>query len=363
MAAHLPKAIVVCAALFAASFTPPVYSQTQAPAARLIPADPITFPSLADSNSPAVWEVIDGRPKLFVINSEAGKPFLSAGDDMSRLVDPVQVSFHTPPSAGIWFESVVPDVDGTWYGFYHNELPAMECDEDPRRMIPRIGAARSRDFGTTWEDLGVILEAPRDTFDCTSVNTYFVGGVGDFTVILDQTSSYLYLFFSQYWNRDERQGVAVARMPWADRDDPSGKMAVWHGNGAWTPPRAVGPRRRYVYPPGRPIYRATDEWHRDESVDAYWGPSVHWNTHLRQYVMLLNRARTSTWEQEGIYVAFARQLDNPRSWSTPQQVISGGPWYPQVLGMEVGTGTDRIAGRRARLFQGGQSHYVIEFVR
>jgi hypothetical protein len=79
--------------------------------------------------------------------------------------------------------------------------------------------------------------------------------------------------------------------------------------------------------------------------------------------MLLNRAKDSAWAQEGIYVAFAPQLDQPASWSTPQKLLTGGRWYPQVLGTEVGSGTDRLAGERARLFIGGRSEYTIQFSR
>ena len=62
------------------------------------------------------------------------------------------------------------------------------------KVIPRIGAARSRDLGATWEPLGVILEAPPRTYDCTTDNEYFVGGVGDFSVQLDARSQDLYFF-------------------------------------------------------------------------------------------------------------------------------------------------------------------------
>ena len=88
---------------------------------------------------------------------------------------------------------------------------------------------------------------------------------------------------------------------------------------------------------------------------------MHWNTYLEQYVMLLNRARDADWHQEGIYIAFSPKLGDPTAWSTPQRLLTGGMWYPQVLGLEPGVGTDKIAGERARLFVGGRSHYFIEF--
>jgi len=110
-----------------------------------------------------------------------------------------------------------------------------------------------------------------------------------------------------------------------------------------------------------PIYRATDEWHDGQRVDAFWGPSVHWNTYLKQYVMLLNHAIDNEFRQEGIYIAFSESLADPSGWSTPRRLIAGGTWYPQVMGMEVGVGTDRIAGELARFFMGGRSQYFIQF--
>jgi hypothetical protein len=336
---------------------------TNVPLARLIPAPPIVFPGLADSNSPAVWERVDGELRLFVFNSESGVTIRANGPEMSQLESRGPVTFGGDLRQGIWFEAIIPDVDGVWYGYYHNELPADVC-QDELRAIPRIGAARSLDFGDTWEDLGIVLEAPRGSHDCASENDYFVGGVGDFTVVLDQAQQFLYVFYSQYASHEAVQGVAVARMVWADRDDPAGKMTVWQRSQSWLPARMTRARGAayYAYPPAVPIYRAGENWH-GPSVDAFWGPSVHWNTHLQQYVMLLNRARDSAWTQDGVYVSFTPQLSEPRTWSTPERLIEGGVWYPQVLGMDPGTGSDREAGERARFFQGGHSNYFIEFSR
>lgn len=274
------------------------------------------------------------------------------------------MAFENHPGGGVWFEAIVPDVDGTWYGFYHNEWPAEVCNE-ALRMIPRIGAARSGDFGATWEDLGVVLESPPGTYDCASSNRYFVGGVGDFSVMLDPEAQYLYFFFSQYADRDWAQGVSVARLAWADRDAPNGKIAVWWRNQTWLPARSIRTRggERHFYPAGMPIYRVAEEWHDGPGVDAFWGPSVHWNTYLGHYVMLLNRARDASWTQEGIYVAFAATLNDPATWSEPQRLLAGGRWYPQVIGTEAGIGTDRIAGERARLFISGRSDHIIQFAK
>jgi hypothetical protein len=195
---------------------------------------------------------------------------------------------------------------------------------------------------------------------------YFVGGVGDFSVRLDSASRDLYFFYSQYIRFDRLQGVGVARLAWADRDNPVGKIMVWNSR-TWLPARALTLATgdlRYVYPAAVPIFPATEPWHDDDSeVDAFWGPSVHWNTYLEQYVMLLNHARDAAWSQEGIYVSFAPRLDDPSLWSKPVRILNGGYWYPQVMGLEEGSGTDKVAGRWARFFTGGMSEHLIQFIK
>jgi hypothetical protein len=113
-----------------------------------------------------------------------------------------------------------------------------------------------------------------------------------------------------------------------------------------------------------PILPVAQSWHDDDTiVDAFWGPSVHWNTHLQRYVMLLNRSKDTNWSQEGIYVSYSDQLADPRRWSAPVKIMSGGSWYPQVIGLEDGQGTDKVAGEHARFFLGGTSTNFIRFIR
>jgi hypothetical protein len=258
---------------------------------------------------------------------------------------------------------VIADEGGTWYGFYHNEMPAEGCGR-PDLTMPRIGAARSSDRGGTWEDLGIVLEAPRGGEACDTRNQYFAGGVGDLSVMLDRAHTDLFLFFSQYSRMPAGQGVAVARLPWAARDEPTGRVDVWQ-DGIWRPAhveRANGDAGDgWTYPPGTSLFPGRYSWHDgDDVTDMFWGPSVHWNTALQRYVMLLNRAKDERFGQDGTYVSFATALDDPSAWSTPQKLLDGGLWYPQIVGLEPG-GTDRQAGARARFFTGGMSNYFVEF--
>jgi hypothetical protein len=334
------------------------------PAARLVTAPRIAFPGMVDSNTPIVRDLVEGGQRIFAITSFGGTPSLSVGEALDRLPPASAVHFDPHPGHGVWMESVIPAEDGVWYGFYHQERPADDCGRSDR-FIPRLAAARSRDQGHTWEPLGVILEMTPDTHVCGSSNRFVLGGVGDVSVMLDADKQDLYMFYSQYVGDAASQGVAVARLAWADRDAPVGRVAVWHDS-AWIPARELRSDidgSSWEYPVGTPLVAPRLPWHDGQaSADAFWGPAVHWNTYLQQYVMLVNRARDETFNTDGIYVAFARGLDDPEAWTTPAKVANGGGWYAQVVGLES-DGTDRHAGQRARFFQTGRSDFFIEFTR
>lgn len=362
LALRVQLTAIAGAALLCLSTSPAAQAPAPAwPRVELVSAATVELPGEADSNSPLVWERVGGQPTLFVLTSVNGRPSVASGRNVVQMGRPEAVEIEPWPGGGVWMEAIIPDVDGTWYGYYHNENVASVC-RGSEKVIPQIGAARSRDRGRTWEPLGTVLEAPPRSYDCTTSNTYFVGGVGDFSVQLDRQSRDLYFFYSAYTRDVENQGVGVARLAWADRDAPQGKIAVWQGS--WIPAMRFARAReeRWAYPAASPTFQVSRSWH-EATVDAFWGPSVHWNTYLGQYVMLLNRARNGHYEQEGIYVSFAPTLDDPQAWTAPTKILNGGTWYPQVVGLESGVGTDRIAGEQARLFMLGTSRHIIRFIR
>jgi hypothetical protein len=330
----------------------------------LVDAAPMRLSGDVDSNSPAIWDRVRGRILFFVMTSIKGQPSTASGRTYTSLGTPRAVVLDPSPGGGVWMEAIVKDDDDTWYGYYHNETKATMC-RGVDKVIPRIGAARSTDHGATWQPLGTILEAPPRTYDCSTENVFFVGGVGDFSVQLDPQSLDLYFFYSEYLSDPTSQGVAVARLAWADRDEPSGKIMIWRGN-AWVPPTEinVSGAPRFLYPAAYPLFPTTQSWHDDDELaDAFWGPSVHWNTYVNEYVMLLNRAKDVKYTQEGIYYSSAPSLGDPRLWSPPQKILNGGKWYPQVLGLEDGTGTDKIAGEWARFFMAGTSEHFLHIFR
>ena len=318
----------------------------------------VSFPSETDSNNPVFWQVFRGANQLSVITS-APAPLLSVGPTLQSLAVVGPAAFSNLVDGGRWIEAVLPDGAGRLYGYYHYE-PSWIC-ADGTKTAPQIGAARSTDGGRTWKDLGIVLAAPPGNPNCRTPNKYFAGGVGDFSVVLDESKLDVYFLFTSYGPDTAHQGVSVARMLWARRDSPAGHVAVW-SDGVWRHPEPTD-EGGWEYPTPSPIFRVRGSWHSTRRmVDAFWGPSVHWNTFLKRYVMLLNRTKELEWGQEGVYLSSTATLDDPASWSMPQKLVHGGRWYAQVIGLEPGSGTDRLAGERARFFMGRTSNHEIRFL-
>lgn len=332
----------------------PASNLAEVPLAWLRPAAFLQMPSEVDCNSPAHWS----GDKLYLFNSldfqTHGLPVRSNGRGFGRLRYSTAVSFDDQSvwNGRRWIEATYKSANGRLYGWYHNE-PAINCKN---LTAPRIGAAWSDDDGRTWHNLGIVLEAPPGTNNCSARNGYFAGGHGDFSVILDRSKKYFYFFFSNYAGAEWEQGVAVARLPFTDRDDPVGKLQKW-AYGGWNEPGLGG---RVT-----PVFRTWRSW-ANQDPDSFWGPSVHWNTHLKSYVILLNRTQggRGDWRQEGVYVTFNPLLANPGRWNAPQKILHGGSWYPQVLGMDTAKReTDKLAGQVARFFLHGASAWEIAFIK
>lgn len=321
--------------------------------ARLRSADPMYLPPPSDGNSAFFWW--NGQLKAF---TSIGFPIR-----LHTLTDPVEGKWDTEVvdatdlgDKTAWVERAWSDeMEGAVFGWYHHEPGGLV----PGTMLtaPRIGALVSFDGGRTVRDLGFILESG-DPINPDAQNGFFVGGHGDLSVVLDREHRYFYFFFTNYGGPSETQGVCVARLAFEDRFDPAGKVRKYF-EGAWNEPGLGG---RVT-----PIHRSLVGWDEAEP-DAFWGPSVHWNTYLNRYVMLLNHAQGSPgWAQEGIYVSYLADLENPEAWTEPVQLLgreeipTWATFYPEVLGLEPG-GTDAEAGQVARFFLNGASYHEIEFI-
>jgi len=312
----------------------------------------VKLPAQADGNSPAFWW--DGQLHLFTSIGWPLKLSRSAGQFYAWTTIEVDTTGmrHHPT----WIEGAWMDPDGILLGWYHHEPCGLI--EGSTLTAPKIGALISIDQGQSVHDLGLILDAG-DPPDLLAANGFFVGGHGDFSVVLDPERSHFYFFFTNYAGPEETQGVCVARMAYADRFNPEGKVFKYH-EGEWKEP-GIGGRVT-------PIFPARRGWvNRDP--DCFWGPAVHWNTYLNAFVMLLNHAKGEPgWSQHGVYISYSRDLSRPEAWKQPKLLLptedipSWTDFYPQVLGYGP-RGTDTEAGKFARFYLKGVSRWEIEFTR
>jgi hypothetical protein len=318
----------------------------------LIETEPYKLPAAADCNSPCWWSE-DG----FRILTSTGHPALSSGPNLKGLVRLGEITYTAWRDGGRWIESVHQELNGILLGWYHNEPAHFIPDQyQAGRQFPMtspfIGAVISYDNGLSWDDLGLIITGGPDTLNLEERNYWFAGGNGDFSVILDRDGKYFYFLFGTYYKDVAQQGISLARLPFEYRFNPVGKVEKWY-QGEW---QENGLNGRVT-----PIIPVNSSWY-SPNPDTFWGPSVHWNTYLQQYVILMNRAIDPRWKQDGIYVSITPDLSEPASWSVPQRLLETSGWYPQVIGCdETRHETERESGAEARLFVQGTSNHLLRF--
>lgn len=332
---HIPTLALLLAAAAAA------FGQS----VQIRPADLAQIPLLIDSNSAVFWYY--GQLRIF---SSAGNPMISYTDPQTNVLLTRAVMIDRNDHFPMWIESVWLDTDGALYAWYHHEK--LDVCPDSSLTVPEIGALVSYDGGESFRDLGIVLNS-REPADCTAKNGYFASGHGDFSVILDRGQQYFYFLFSAYGGDVSTQGIAIARMPFERRANPVGTVTKYF-SGEWGEPGLGGQLT--------PILPAAAAWQREDS-DSFWGPSVHWNTHIERYVVLLNRACCHPgWPQEGVYLTMNADLSDPAGWREPIRLVEGGDWYPWVMGMNPGE-TSSEAGQLVRLFFRHNSEWELVFHR
>ncbi len=320
----------------------------------LIETTDLSLPSAADCNSPCWWS----QNGLNILTS-TGHPVLSSGPDVEHLVRHGDITFTAWRDGGRWIESVHQEPNGWLLGWYHNEPAHYIPDEYQvgrqfRLTAPFIGAVVSYDNGLSWDDLGLVLTGGAETLNLAEHNYWFAGGNGDFSVILDRAGEYFYFLFGTYYRDIDQQGISLARMRYEDRFGPVGKVEKWF-EGGW--------QEKGLNGKVTPVVPVRSGWYSPQP-DTFWGPSVHWNDPLQQYVILMNHAIDPAWKQEAIYISLCEDIADPHSWSAPERLLETGGWYPQVIGSDPNwRETDREAGARARLFIHGVSQYELRFSR
>ncbi len=348
---------------------------------RIHAAAPLFFPGAAtakdgvrnavDCNSPSFW-----NGDAFILFNSYAQPWRLVSPDLFHLAvaEPTvlrgEVDGRPLSELFVWIESVIVRPPGNLlYGFFHYEPDGVCKPAEHLPTAPKVLALRSTDLGRSWDLLGVVLEAHADSLHCGTRSPWDAGGHGDFSVIVDRDDRYAYIFFTSYVRQTEEQGIAAARIRTADLADPVGKVLKWH-QGSWSQP-GLGGRCT-------PFLPSAVDWHRDDA-DIFWGPSVHWNSSLESFVILMSRAVDTRMRGDGTWMTCAERLDDPRTWSEPSRVVppetiprltergrvcnaTAYGWYPQVVGTSAGQ-SDTLCGARARLFIGGVSRAEIELSR
>jgi len=392
--------LLLCIAVAAATVAGPAAEDTprfvvrEAPLIRM-PGVRVPERSLqheVDSNSPLHW---DGGT-LYLFNNYL-HPWRASGPDLRHLSNGISTALGAAnDTMPLWIEATFKDGDGTLYGAYDFEPHTVCFSNSHLPTAPRIGWLRSHDNGASWEDLGFIIAADPCRIRCDTKSPWDAGGTGDFVFLPDRKKEFFYFYGTSYDPDFAEQGVFVARMPYAGRNKPTGKVMKWH-NGSWSEPGWKG----HI----TPVFAATRDYHTQDG-SMFWGPSIHWNSWLNTYVMVLNHARDTKLTNDGIFISFNKDVGQPLGWSKPvllldrktildataagtvqggqmlvppgvyygelrasadkpgvvvADTISSG-WYPQIIGLAKGE-TDTLCGRTGRIFMTGTSRLEITFLR
>lgn len=316
----------------------PVLSQVSV---ELKTAEAIRLPFAIDSNTATIWR--DGNLHFF---HSAGEPLVTTFDAQSQAFVTEEVKIDRRDHFPMWIESVWQDPAGPLWAWYHHE----RIGDCPTLNVPEIGALVSYDGGRSFTDLGIIMASGEWT-NCDAQNGYFANGHGDFSVVADREGQYLYFLFGAYGGDLANQGIAMARMPISDLWSQQG--AVWkYYEGGWTEPGLYG---RVT-----PVFPAVAGWD-GANTDSYWGPSIHWNTHIGRFVVLMNRSCCGPqWPQAGVYLTMTADLADPSAWTEPSFLTGYDEWYPWVLGLGEGEGSAE-AGPQVRFFIRSYSEWELHF--
>lgn len=401
----------------------------ESPAFKLIPSEKFYFKSFVDCNMAEAWigdtfRIFPGKygedplwgyahELKFADGHNADETFLRSYEEFREPSMPPNAPPGTEGLHGaVWFETVYQDQDDktgkTLFAVYHNEnYPAtLPFDERTGKgyidhlwptgitgpqspaAVCRIGIMKSADGGHSWIDKGIFIEdlQPRMILKPFNTSNTFAGGVGDPSAVAN--GDYLYLFYGEYgypgyfdsvsydpkkeWSG---QCISVARIRLSDLDDPEGKAKRWDGNGFNAPYDSTGVPIASLQIPldsaGGPASAPGAGFH--------WGPSVSWNAHLKQWVMLMAHATGSSWKGSNIYISFNANADlgkddNAQQWSKPKLLISKPGhtiWYPSLQPLNDSTDiankhTCLNVGQTARLFYKDMfkdsSQYISEYL-
>jgi len=402
------------------------------PTFRLVPAERIEFGSFVDCNMAEAWigdtfRIFPGKygedplwgdaaDLKFADGKNADEAFRNdRGSFKSPLMPP-----NVPPGqeglhGAVWFETVwqdPSDISGkTLFAVYHNEnypstLPfdsltgrgyknnnwpqGLQGPESPAAVC-RIGIMKSTDGGRSWENKGIFIEDldPRLILKPHNTSETFAGGVGDPSAVAN--GDYLYLFYGEYGypgvyneeNYDRKtewsgQCISVARIALKDLNDPEGKAFRWDGQGFSIPYDGIGQPVASLRIPMEEGGGAASS----PGGGFHWGPSVHWNTYLNCWVMLMGKVVGPSWKGSQVFISFNKNANfiepsESQEWTKPQLLFEKpgyNLWYPSLQPQNTPDDiknkyTCLRLGKKARFFVKSlkpyddeyASEYIIEF--
>jgi len=359
------------------------------PGFELIPSDKFYFKSFVDCNMAETWigdtlrifpgkygeDPVWGGPShelKFADGKHADEVFLRRFEEFKEPIMPPNDPIGKPGLHGaVWFETVyqLPEdrTGKTLYALYHNEnypvtLPydsstgvgyidyrwpeGLTGPQSPAAVC-RIGIMKSVDGGHSWENKGIVLEdlQPRMILKPFNTSKTFAGGVGDPSAIA--SGDHLFIFYGEYGypgiydstKYDAKtewagQCISIASIPLKDLDDPVGKVKRWNGNSFSAAYDDIGKPVASLQIPIENGGGAASS----PGGGFHWGPSVSWNTYLKQWVMLMGHVTGSSWKGSKIFISFNPNKDlgkgnNSQQWSKPKLLLDKPGhtiWYPSL---------------------------------
>jgi len=227
--------------------------------------------------------------------------------------------------------SVFPSADGAslWLVYHAENHTFAGVTNVGSPFYASIGLASSTDGGLTWQRRGTVItgQVPRDD---RPAPRDVVGAGSPCALVAD---GLVHVFYVD-WNLASPDQIHLARAPLDAVDDPAA-WTKWH-EGSFSTPGAGGASSAVVERPG------------DGDVTVFAGnPSVSWNTHLGQYVLVHESADGYWWTRSDQLTDWGPA---ERFLATDAPALAGTTFvsYPTLL--SAGPGGDQVTDRDAHLY-------------
>jgi hypothetical protein len=233
-------------------------------------------------------------------------------------------------NGGAWLMSVFRQDGDNLIGFYHGEDHHWPGYSNPGNIAWKsIAYCSSTDNGITWTKGGQMITSPTAK---PASPTW--GGSGDACVVYDAKNARWVAFYQEHWIYT---AISTNPIPLP------GTWRKYH-NGSYSQPGLGGLQTRV---PGLTGHAGAN-------------PSVHFNTHLKKWVMVWH-----TWNSlPNTPTVWLSTSDDLLHWQPPVKIVSvteaGKAWYPTIIGQ-----TDVLASEYANLYYAywpDKSHWQRQFI-